>query len=418
MSNAETRKITLIISGSIAAYKALNLIRLMRGDHVEFTGILTHGGQQFITPLSVASLSGNPCYTDLFSLKDETEMGHIRLSREADLIAVVPASCDLMAKMANGVCDDLASTVLLATDTPVMIAPGMNHKMWGHPATQRNIQTLINDGIHIMQPDSGDLACGETGTGRMAQPEDIREWILQFFGKKKPLIGKKALVTSGPTYEAIDPVRYIGNRSSGKQGHAVAIELARQGAEVTLVTGPVALPDPGHVKTIHVENTDEMLKACQEAMPCDIAVCAAAVSDWSVSKPHREKLKKTETGGTPELMLIETPDILAWISKEARPRPEIVVGFAAETGNLIDFASQKRERKGCDIVLANDVSREVFGEDSNEVVCISQGKQEQWPHMRKTEVARKLVTHIAETLAKEGQVSDTEDQHSLSLAKS
>ena len=390
--------ILLIISGSIAAYKSLDLIRRLRERDIEVRCILTKGGAEFITPLSVASLSGTPLYEELFSLKDEIEMGHIRLSREADLIVVAPASADLLAKMAHGNADDLASATLLASDKPALIAPAMNTQMWQDPATQRNIAQLIKDGHQIVAPASGSLACGETGDGRMADVDAIVQAVMDHL-YNGPLKGMRALVTSGPTYEAIDPVRFIGNRSSGKQGHAIAEALAAQGADVTLISGPTALADPRGVNTVHVTSAEEMLKACETALPADIAVCAAAVADWKVSQPSARKLKKTKAGDIPELHLIENPDILAFIATHATHRPKLVVGFAAETENVKENAGGKLKSKGCDWIVANDVSGDkAFNTDENEVILLTAKGAEAWPLLSKDAIAQKLVEHIINTV--------------------
>ncbi len=402
------KRILLIISGGIAAYKALELIRLLKKDGASVKCILTEGGQKFITPLSVASLSGEPCYTDLWSLKDETEMGHIRLSREADMIVVAPASANLIAKMAHGMADDLASTTLLASDKPVLIAPAMNVEMWNNPAVRYNIDVLENYGVKRIGPAAGDMACGEVGEGRMAEPEVIAEAIsceLRVASKKdlsfsqpatrnSQLKGLKALVTSGPTYEPIDPVRFIGNRSSGKQGHAIATALAQSGAQVTLVTGPVSLPDPQGVQTVHVETAAEMMEACKAALPADIAICAAAVGDWASASVAKSKIKKQGRQPPPILKLKENPDILATLSRPYTGRPKLVVGFAAETGKLVEEATRKRKAKNCDWILANDVSEGVFGADANHVWLIDNSNQEDWGAMSKQDIAQKLVERI------------------------
>ena len=390
----------LIISGSIAAYKSLDLIRRLKERGVEVRCILTRGGAEFVTPLSVASLSGNPVYGDLFSLKDEAEMGHIRLSREADLVVVAPASADLIAKMAAGQADDLASATLLASNKPLLVAPSMNTQMWQHKATQRNLKQIVEDGALIIEPGAGMLACGEVGAGRMAEVDKLLAAIDNSLSPQGE--GKfKALVTSGPTHEAIDPVRYIGNRSSGKQGHAIAIALASIGAEVTLVSGPTALPDPAGMKVLHVTSAEEMLKACEAALPVDVAVCAAAIADWRVSQPSARKLKKSDGHGMPELHLIENPDILAHIARHPAHRPKLVIGFAAETESMLTNATAKRERKGCDWILANDVSGDKgFNADSNQLTLISGKDHEAWPLMSKEAIARKLVERIAQTIAK------------------
>jgi phosphopantothenoylcysteine decarboxylase/phosphopantothenate--cysteine ligase len=403
------KRILLIISGGIAAYKALELIRLLKKDGASVKCILTAGGQKFITPLSVASLSGEPCYTDLWSLKDETEMGHIRLSREADLIVVAPASANLIAKMAHGMADDLASTMLLASDKPVLIAPAMNVEMWGNPAVRYNIDVLDNYGVKRVGPASGDMACGEVGEGRMAEPEAILKAIgyelqvtgyerkdssLQLAARNSQLKGLKALVTSGPTHEPIDPVRFIGNRSSGKQGHAIATALAQSGAQVTLITGPVSLPDPAGVETVHVETAAEMMEACKAALPADIAICAAAVGDWASTSVAKNKIKKQGRQPPPILKLKENPDILATLSRPYTGRPKLVVGFAAETGKLVEEAARKRKAKNCDWILANDVSEGVFGADTNHVWLIDSNSQEDWGAMSKQDIAQKLVERI------------------------
>lgn len=396
MSPLQGKSIALVISGGIAAYKALELIRLLRKSGATVRGILTPGGAQFITPLSVASLTENPCYTDLWSLKDEAEMGHIRLSREADLIVVAPASANMIAKMTHGAADDLATTMLLAADKPVIIAPAMNHMMWKHPATQDNVRTLQARGVSVIMPGEGDMACGEYGPGRLAEPAEIVAAIENFFSAGKPLAGLSAIVTSGPTYEPLDPVRFIGNRSSGKQGHAIAAALAQAGASVTLVTGPVSLPDPAGVKAVHVESAADMLKAALQAIPADIAVCAAAVSDWSAVTVHRQKIKKSGGSIPPDIKLKENPDILAAIARDARKRPKLVIGFAAETENLLQNAAHKRAAKGCDWIVANDVAADnIFGADENRVYLLTESATTEWPKIDKNEVARRLVTEIA-----------------------
>lgn len=394
------KRILLIIGGGVAAYKALELARRMMEHGADVRGVLTSGGQEFITPLSVASLTNNECYTDLFSLKDEAEMGHIRLSREADLIVIAPATADLMAKMAGGIANDLASTILLATDKPVMIAPAMNAQMWDHPATKRNVETLKEDGIHFVAPGEGMLACGEIGAGRLAEVPDMIEAIEEFFhGNIQPLTGKHVVVTAGPTHEPIDPVRYIANRSSGKQGFAVAGALASLGAKVTLVAGPVIEETPPGVNRIDVETALQMKDAVELALPADVAVCVAAVADWRVENGAGEKLKKTKDG-LPEFNLTENPDILAGLSQRVENRPKLVVGFAAETENVIEYATAKRARKGCDLIIANDVSATtgIMGGAHNEVHVISADSREAWPKLSKTEVASKLALKIADLL--------------------
>lgn len=396
------KNILLIISGGIAAYKVLEVIRRLRDRDINIRAILTKGGAEFVTPLSVAALTENKVYQNLFSLTDEAEMGHIRLSREADLVLVAPASADILAKMATGQADDLATTALLATNKPVMVVPTMNVEMWNHAATQANIATLEGRGVMRVGPAAGDLACGETGSGRLAEPAEIIAAVVDFLeggSVLKPLSGKKAVVTSGPTYEPIDPVRYIANRSSGKQGHAIAAALAAAGADVTLVSGPVSLPDPMGVKVVRIETARQMLDAVLAALPADIAVCAAAVADWRVAEEAGQKLKKDGSGVIADLKLSENPDILATLSQKGPKRPQLVVGFAAETENVIEHARAKRARKGCDWILANDVAPETgtFGGDHNEIFLISGAdatSDETWPRQGKDGVARALVQRI------------------------
>lgn len=393
------KNILLVITGGIAAYKALELIRLMRKSGAQVRCILTRGGQQFVTPLSVAALSENEVYTDLFSLKDEREMGHIRLSRENDLIVVAPASADFLARMAQGRADDIAAATLLATNKPVMVCPAMNPMMLQNAATQENIQTLTRRKILFCGPEEGDMACGETGCGRMSEPEDILGRIITHFGQDKPLAGKTALVTSGPTYEPIDPVRFIGNRSSGKQGHAIAKALSDAGAAVTLVSGPTALLDPEGIETVHIETAVSMLKHCQKSLPVDIFVSAAAVSDWTPSDPCVSKIKKDQAAAPPILKLTQSKDILAHLSEPNLRRPKLVIGFAAETENLIQNAQVKRESKGCDWVIANKVSsqgKNVFGSDENHVYLITEKDAIEWPKASKDEIAKTLARHIAQ----------------------
>jgi len=364
--------------------------------------ILTRSGAEFVTPLSLAALTEDKVYQDLFSLTDESEMGHIELSRAADLLVVAPATADLLAKMAAGLADDLASTALLATDKPVMAAPAMNLRMWLHPATAANVATLVARGVVLVGPGEGEMACGEYGPGRMAEPLEIVAAIEAHFRDRSPLRGKKALVTSGPTHEAIDPVRYIANRSSGKQGHAIAAALARLGAATTLVSGPTHEPDPPGVVVVRVEAAREMLAACTAALPVDVAVCAAAVSDWRPADAVEQKLKKN--GKSPELKLVENPDILASLSKAGNRRPRLVIGFAAETENVVAYAEAKRRKKGCDWILANDVSpaRGTFGGASNTIHLITAEASEAWPTMSKEQVAERLVERIAQFLAEPG----------------
>ncbi len=391
------KSILLVISGGIAAYKSLELIRLLRKDGASVRCILTKGGEQFVTPLSVSALSEHQVYTDLWSLKDESEMGHIRLSREADLIVIAPASADLLSKMANGCADDLASTTLLAADKKIIAVPAMNHKMWDNPATQRNVELLKLQGIMFAGPVAGDMACGEFGVGRMIEPGEILLAIQNRFGPKA-LSGFKALVTAGPTFEPLDPVRFIGNRSSGKQGYAIAEALADQGAEVTLISGPSSLPRPGNVTFIAVETADHMLAAALENINVDIAICTAAVSDWKAASPAAQKIKKS--GAPPALNLTENPDILKTIANHPQ-RPQLVIGFAAETENAAENGVKKLKSKGCDWILADHVgdnSKPVFGSDENEVILIisaTSESSETWPRLSKREVANILVKRIS-----------------------
>ena len=399
------KRILLIIGGGVAAYKSLDLARRLMERGASVRGVLTSGGQQFITPLSVASLTGDECYTDLFSLKDEAEMGHIRLSREADLVMIAPATADLMAKMANGLANDLASTILLATDKQVMAAPAMNAEMWAHKATQRNLETLKRDGVLMVGPGAGMLACGEIGPGRLAEVPDMVSAVEDYFaGGVRPLAGKKIVVTAGPTHEPIDPVRYIANRSSGKQGFALAGALADLGAAVTLVAGPVTQDTPVGVNRIDVQTALEMDAAVSAALPVDAAVCVAAVADWRMQAGTKgEKLKKSKDG-IPALDLCENPDILKGLSSMKEDRPGLVVGFAAETEKVIEYATAKRARKGCDIIIANDVSDAsgvvggVMGGTDNQVHIITDGGADSWPTMSKQDVAAKLAQTIADAL--------------------
>lgn len=397
------KRILLVIPGGIAAYKCLDLIRRLRDQGASVRGVLTRAGEQFVTPLSVAALSGNPVHRDLFSLTEENQIGHIRLSREADILLVAPATANIIAKMAGGIADDLATTLLLATSAPVMIAPAMNFRMWDHPATQENLKTLESRGVLRVGPNPGDMACGEYGMGRMAEVDEIISAIDAYFGTEAPLSGRRALVTSGPTYEPIDPVRYIANRSSGKQGHAIAAALAGLGAETTLVSGPTREPDPAGVTVVHIESTAEMLKACEAALPADIAVCAAAVADWRMAEPAGGKMKKTAGGKAPTLTLTENPDILANLGAPGDRRPRLVVGFAAETERVVENAIAKRAAKGCDWIVANDVSATAgtFGSEANQVHLITGSgakSVEDWPEMSKADVAARLAERIAKAL--------------------
>lgn len=388
-------RILLIMAGGVAAYKALELARLAGRAGIEVTGVLTESAQKFITPLSLQALTGNKVYTDLFSLTDDSEMGHIQLSRAADLLVIAPATANILARLASGIADDLASTLLLATDKPVLAAPTMNVRMWQHAATQANIATLKNRGVMMVGPDDGEMACGEFGPGRLAEPPAILAAIEAALNQG-PLKGRHAIVTSGPTHEPIDPVRFIANRSSGKQGHAIAAALAALGARVTLIAGPVAIPDPLGVETLHVETALQMQQAIETALPADLAVLCAAVADWRVDAATT-KIKKT-THGTPELHLIENPDLLAGISRHPQ-RPRLVIGFAAETNDLLDNAIAKRARKGCDWLLANDVGAGtgVMGGDSNTLHLITADGVQHWPTQSKPAAARQLAQLIAES---------------------
>jgi phosphopantothenoylcysteine decarboxylase/phosphopantothenate--cysteine ligase len=392
------KAILLIIGGGIAAYKSLELIRLLTGRGVGVRTIMTKAAEEFVTPLSVASLTGQKVHTALFNLTDEIEMGHIELSRAADLLVVAPATADLMAKMAHGQANDLASTTLLATDKPVLIAPAMNVRMWHHAATQRNLQQLKRDGILLVGPNEGDMACGEYGLGRMAEPAEIVAAIEAALAPKaQPLKGKKVLITAGPTREAIDPVRYISNYSSGKQGYAIAAAAVVLGAETVLISGPVDLPIPPGVQ---MTSAVEMLAASERELPCDIAIFTAAVADWRVAKEKDQKIKK-DKNGTPTLQLEENPDILQTIAKRASKRPELVVGFAAETENLLDNAHEKLKKKGCDLIIANDVTKErgVFGGEQNTVQLVSASGVESWGLMSKQDVAQRLMKQLAGQLS-------------------
>ena len=393
------KRILLIVPGDIAAYKALELTRRLREQGAAVTAVLTKAAAEFVTPLSLAALTEQKVYQELFSLTDESEMGHIQLSRAADLILVAPATADLMARLAQGHANDLASTLLLATDTDVMVAPAMNVRMWDHPATRANLSLLRERGVLVVGPNEGPMACGEFGYGRMAEPMEIVAAVAQYFSASAALAGRHALVTSGPTHEPIDPVRYIANRSSGKQGHAIAAALAGLGARVTLVSGPVTLPDPAGVTTVQIETAQQMLDACLGALPADIAVCAAAVADWRPANAGEQKLKKVKGAAPPGLALTENPDILATLSQRKNDRPALVVGFAAETENVIQHAIDKRKRKGCDWILANDVSAgAVFGQGDNEVHLIDAAGVESWPRQDKLQVARHLAERIAQRL--------------------
>ena len=414
-----SKQILLIIGGGIAAYKSLFLIRLLAKQDVKTRVILTKAGAEFVTPLSIGALSGDKVYSDLWNLTDEAEMGHIELSRAADLIVVAPASANMLAKAAHGLAADLATTTLLATDKRILYVPAMNVRMWEAAATQRNIAQLKGDGAFFIGPDAGAMACGEFGDGRMAEPESIADEIMQLLAgdttldgyragldnlahisavnpehSDKPLKGKSALITAGPTREPIDPVRYLSNHSSGKQGYALASALTDLGAKVTLVSGPTALKPPGGVDFIAIETAREMLSACEAALPCDIFISVAAVADWRPAKTTQQKTKKPKNG-PPPLALIENPDILKTLCHHAK-RPELVIGFAAETHNVIEHAKAKRLRKGCDWIIANDVSGDIMGGDDNAMICVTDKGEQAWPRQSKIKAAQKLAQKIAE----------------------
>lgn len=409
------KRILLIIGGGIAAYKSIELVRLLRKAGYVVRCVITRAGEQFVTPLTLAALSENKVYTSLFDLKDEVEMGHIQLSREADLVVVAPATADLLAKMAAGIADDLATTLLLATDKPVLAAPAMNVRMWLHPATQRNIATLRGDGIAVMAPDEGEMACGEYGPGRLPEPAAIKlaidaalasaPAIVPLTGQPdfapenhRPLFGRRILITAGPTHEPIDPVRYIANRSSGKQGFAIAAAAAEAGAEVLLITGPVPLPTPPGVIRVDVETAVEMAAEVEAGLPVDAAIMVAAVADWRAADPAGQKIKKDGSGQVPPLALAENPDILAGLAKSPK-RPPLLVGFAAETNDVIAHAQAKLARKGCDWIVANDVAADPMGGDSNRVHIVSKDGVDSWDRLPKNAVARKLMEKIADELS-------------------
>ena len=409
MTSAAQQRVLLIVTGGIAAYKALELVRLLRRDGIAVTSVLTEGGAQFVTPLSLQALTEEKVYSSLWSLTDESEMGHIQLSRAADLLVVAPASADILAKMAAGLTDDLASTVLLATDKPVLVAPAMNVRMWTHAATVANMAALRGRGVHVVGPEEGAMACNEYGVGRLAEPTAILAAIRGLLepagaAAARPLAGRHALVTSGPTHEPIDPVRYLANRSSGRQGHAIAGALASLGARVTLVTGPVGIPDPPGADVRRVETAEQMLAACMAALPADVAVCAAAVADWHVESVSTSKLKKTPNGRPPSIALLLNADILATLAAAGPARPVLVVGFAAETHDMLTHAQAKRTRKGCDWIVANDVRPEtgIMGGDLNEVHLVTAAGIEAWPLLPKSEVAGRLASRIAEALRTAG----------------
>ena len=407
MTSLAGKSVLLIIGGGIAAYKSHELVRLLKTRGAAVRIILTRAAEEFVTPLSLSSLSGEKVYTSLFSLTDEVEMGHIQLSRAADLVVVAPATADLMAKMANGLADDLASTALLATNKRVLIAPAMNVRMWRHPATMRNADRLQRDGLVLVGPNDGEMACGEFGPGRMAEPNEILSAIIGMLTPKaQPLAGRKVVITAGPTREPIDPVRFISNHSSGKQGYAIAKAAVDLGAETVLVSGPVSLPIPPGAQMMPVETAQEMLEACEGEMPADIAIFTAAVADWRVASQAPEKLKKS-SGGPPTLVLAENPDILATISRSAR-RPKIVVGFAAETERVTEHAAEKLKKKGCDLIVANDVSAEsgVFGGDRNKVHIVAPSGIESWPDMTKDDVAARLMERLAQMLVPQHKAAE------------
>jgi phosphopantothenoylcysteine decarboxylase/phosphopantothenate--cysteine ligase len=423
----QSRRILLILGGGVAAYKSLELIRRMRDAGARVQPLMTKAAHQFVTPLSVAALAEAPVFSELFDLKEETEIGHIRLSREADLIVIAPATANLLARMAHGLADELATAVLLAANTPILAAPAMNWRMWENPATQRNLALLRADGVQFIGPTEGAMACNEHGLGRMAEPDAILAAAAELLGTatphlraqtaalhnaarldaapapiaaRAPLAGRHVLVTAGPTFEPIDPVRFIGNRSSGKQGYAIAAAAQALGARVTLVAGPGALPDPPGVSVVHVETANAMLAAVEAALPADIAVFAAAVADWRTAQAAPEKLKKSPKNAAPSLALVENPDILSTIARKRAGRPPLVIGFAAETENVLENAKKKRAAKGCDWIVANDVSEGegVFGGDRNTVHLITAGGVESWPPMSKTEVAEALMRKAASHL--------------------
>lgn len=398
----QDKRVLLIIGGGIAAYKSLELIRRLREQGAGVRVILTKAGGEFVTALSAASLSGDKVYQDLFSLTDESEMGHIELSRAADVVVVAPATADLMAKLANGMANDLASTALLATDKPVLMAPAMNVRMWLHPSTQANLAALKAQGIRFVGPNDGEMACGEFGPGRMAEPNEIVAALSSQLSGKGPLAGCKALVTAGPTHEPIDPVRFLANRSSGKQGYAIAEALSDAGAQTVLVSGPTELTTPSRVKLIKVETAREMMAACEASLPVDVAVCTAAVADWRPDPAANAKLKKRENGSVPALKLVENPDILATLAHHKSKRPSLVIGFAAETDDIEANAREKLARKGCDWILANDVGAgsHVMGGDHNRIHLLTAEGEESWPELSKLEVARRLASRIALALGK------------------
>jgi len=397
------RRVLLIVSGGIAAYKSLELVRALRKRGIAVRAVLTESAAKFVTPLSLGVLTEDHVYGDMFDLKEEREIGHIQLSRQADLIVVAPATANILAKMTAGIADDLATTILLATDKPVLAVPAMNVRMWEHKATQRNLTQLRQDGIHIMEPDSGDMACGEWGKGRLPEPEAIAAEIAQLMSAgeqtpPRPLKGTHILITAGPTHEPIDPVRYIANRSSGKQGFAIAAAAAQAGARVTLVAGPVHLPTPPGVERIDVESARDMAAAVDRALPADVAIMVAAVADWRSADMAGHKIKKDGSGAPAPLALVENPDILATLGHSDR-RPKLLIGFAAETQHIAEHAQAKRARKGADWIVANDVSGDVMGGDANSVHIVTADGIESWAQLPKAEVARKLIEKVADALA-------------------
>ena len=396
------KRILLIVTGGIAAFKSLELVRQIRSVGGEVRAILTKSAAEFVTPLSLQALTEDRVYSDLFSLTEESEMGHIQLSRNSDIILVAPATANFLAKMRLGICDDLASTVVLATDKPVIAVPAMNVRMWDHEATQENIITLKDRNIKFIGPDEGEMACGEYGLGRMSEPSEIVSGIQSILEQNQPLLGKTALVTAGPTREPIDPVRFIANRSSGKQGYAIAEALAAAGAETTLVTGPTNLPVPSGMRVLKIETADEMLAHCLESLPVDVAVCAAAVADWKVANKSEQKIKKQKNINHGNLLLNQNADILKTLSNADNNRPSLVIGFAAETEDILKNGIRKRKEKNCDWILANDVAMgtQTFGGDNNAIHFISQKGTEEWPIMKKEDVARYLAKKIIDEIGR------------------
>jgi phosphopantothenoylcysteine decarboxylase / phosphopantothenate---cysteine ligase len=397
------KRILLIIGGGISAYKTPELVRLLEKDGIGVRCILTHAGSQFVTPLTLASLTRDSVHTELFDLTAEAKMGHIELSRSADLVVVAPATADLMAKLAHGLANDLASTALLATDKPIVMVPAMNVRMWESPAVGRNVATLKQDGVSFVGPDEGPMACGEYGAGRMAEPSTIAAAIKSYFEqacRPKALAGRHAIVTAGPTLEAIDPVRFLSNRSSGKQGYAIAAELIKAGARVTLVSGPTALPSPKGVELVRVESAQHMLAACKSALPAHVFIGVAAVADWRAAAVAQQKLKIKGANGSVRLDLVENPDILATIAQDTQVRPELVIGFAAETEQLSAFGQSKLAKKGCDWIVANDVSGDVMGGDNNAVTLITKAASETWARATKAQIAAQLVEKISDYLSR------------------